>query len=521
MKITENRRIFLNVMFTYGSSFLSICANIFVSRWVLMALGQTDLGLYSVVGGMVVFIRFFNTMLASSVARFYAISIGQAKRDKSPQSLENSRLWFNTALTIHSFLPIILISIGYPIAKWAIYNWLTIPPDRIEACVWVLRISCFSAFIGMVNVPFHAMYVAKQYISELTIYSMISTILNIIFSYFMAAHPDDWLIKYTLWICCINITPQAIICVRARLIFKECRIRINYMFNRECLRQIGSYVMWTFWGNLASIARNQLITILVNKGYGPKANSAMHIAHQVNHASLTLSSAINKAFSPSIITAFGAKDYVRMKTLAFLACKFSVILALIIVIPISLELPEVIRIWLKNPPEFTIGLCYIMMVAYICSISTTGNMIAINASGRIKEYQLVGSISSIMIVLIFSIVCISMGFSVYSIGIVLVFACAFNSAIRIYYAQKTIQLSARRWIMEIAFPVLAVMAISFPVAYIPHLFMEQCIARIFVTIIFSELVYLSAVWFIALKNQEREYISDKLRMIAKKLPLCR
>ena len=77
MPLTENRRIFWNVVFTYGRFLLSIAGGLFIIRWVLMALGQVNYGLFSVIGGMVVFIQFFNNILASATARFYAFSIGE------------------------------------------------------------------------------------------------------------------------------------------------------------------------------------------------------------------------------------------------------------------------------------------------------------------------------------------------------------------------------------------------------------------------------------------------------------
>lgn len=245
MKITENRRIFLNIIFTYGRSLLSIAGALFISRWVLMALGQIDYGLFGVIGGMIVFVQFVNNVLAGATARFYAFSIGEAKKNIE-QGLDNCRKWFNTALTIHTLLPLCLIIIGYPLGKWAIFNWLTIPPDRIQSCLWVWRFTCFSSFIAMVNVPFMAMFTAKQYIAELTIYSMATTILNIIFAYFMVTHPGEWLTKYALWMCAMSVIPQIIICIRANYIFEGCKIVWKYLgdilyLNNLVLMQDGNF----------------------------------------------------------------------------------------------------------------------------------------------------------------------------------------------------------------------------------------------------------------------------------------
>ena len=114
--MTENRRIFWNIVATYGRSLYSLAVGLFTARWALNALGVTDYGLYGVVGGLTVFIGFLNGTLAGANARFYAISIGKARvAENKVAALEDSRKWFNTAFSIHTILPAILIAIGYPI----------------------------------------------------------------------------------------------------------------------------------------------------------------------------------------------------------------------------------------------------------------------------------------------------------------------------------------------------------------------------------------------------------------------
>ena len=50
--MTPNRRILLNIIATYGRSLYALVCGLFISRWVLAALGKTDFGLYGVAGGM-------------------------------------------------------------------------------------------------------------------------------------------------------------------------------------------------------------------------------------------------------------------------------------------------------------------------------------------------------------------------------------------------------------------------------------------------------------------------------------
>lgn len=516
MPLTENRRIFWNIIFTYSRSLIMIAGTLLISRWVLMALGQVNYGLFSVVGGLVVFIQFLNNVLAGATARFYAFSIGQHQVGQTAQTLESCRKWFNTALTLHTLLPLCLIAVGYPIGKWAILNWLTIPPDRLTACIWVLRFTCISSFVAMVNVPFTAMYTAKQYIAELTVYSMVTTVLNVVFAYFMASHPGDWLVKYALWMCLISVIPQIIICVRANCIFAECKIVRAYLADWLHLKQISAFAGWQFLGSFCWLLRTQGITLLINKAFGPRVNASMQIANQVNAGTSTLASALLAAFSPAITTACGAKNYTRMITLAFGACKFSTLLALIFVIPLALELPYVINLWLEAPPPFAVGLCYLMLLYYICDVCTTGNMTVVNASGKIKEYHIVLSAISIF-TLPAAVLAVCLGGNVYSIGVILVIAIILNSAGRIYFAQKILNMPAIRWLREVMLPIIGILIVGGAVGFLPHLWARQGILRLGETIVLSELVFFPLTWFIALNAAERQFIKDKFLQACKKL----
>ena len=50
--MTPNRRIFLNIIATYGRGLYALVIGLSISRWVLAAVGRCERGLYGVVGGM-------------------------------------------------------------------------------------------------------------------------------------------------------------------------------------------------------------------------------------------------------------------------------------------------------------------------------------------------------------------------------------------------------------------------------------------------------------------------------------
>ena len=478
-----------------------------------MALGEVDYGLMGAVGCLIGFIGFFNGVLVSGATRFYAISIGRAlvSSDKAA-ALEESRRWFNTALTIETMFPIVLLAIGYPVGEWAVRNFMTIPVERVDTCIWVFRCSCLTAFISMVCCPFSAMYNAKQYIAELTIYGIVTQTLQVA----MVSHPrDNWLLPYTFISCFVAIAPSLIIAFRARCLFPECRIIPKYMWDISRLKTTLSYAGCITMGAGAALLRNQGMTVLVNKLYGPRVNAAMAVANTVNGHATSLSSSLMGAFTPAITTAYGSGDYRAANALALRGCKFALVLSLLFTLPLSIELPEVITLWLKTPPEYAIGLCWIMIVYYLADVCTTGHMIAVNAHGKIFWYNLVLSSISIFNLPI-ALVAGLMGRSVYCVGWTLTVMALINSVGRVFFARHYVGMSVRYWIVRIILPILVLAIACGGIGYLPHFVMQASFLRVCATTIVTELAFIPLVWFVAFDEGEREYMRERLFSIIAK-----
>ncbi len=509
--MSPNRRILLNIAATYGRSLYALAVGLFCGRWTLMALGETDFGLFGAVGCLIAFIGFFNNVLVGGATRFYAISIGRAQvaEDKAA-ALEESRRWFNTALTIETVFPLVLLAIGYPIGEWAVRHFMVIPPDRVGTCVWIFRCSCLSAFVGMVCCPFNAMYGAKQYIAELTVYSFATQTLHVVFAWYMVTHPqDDWLLPYAVFSCVVAIAPNLIIAFRARRLFPECRVVPGYMWDAARLKVTLGYTGCIVMGAGCALLRNQGMTVLVNKLYGPRVNAAMSIANTVNGHASSLSRSLMNAFSPAIMTAYGTGDCRAANRLALRGCKFALLLSLLFMLPLSLELPEVMRLWLKDPPQYATGLCWIMILYYLVDVCTTGHMVAVNAHGKIFWYNLVLSSISVFTLPI-ALVAGLMGGSVYCAGWTLTVMAAINSIGRVLFARHYVGMSVRYWTFKVIVPTIVLVGVCGVIGYLPHFALEESFLRVCLTTAISESVFIPLAWFVVFDSEERAYIREKL-----------
>lgn len=513
--MTENRRIALNVIATYGRSLYALAVGLFTGRWILMALGEVDYGLYGVVGGLMAFVTFLNGLMAQSVSRFYAFSVGQARTAATArEGIEECRRWFSVAVLVHTVLPVVLVAIGYPAGVWAIENFLTIPPDRVSDCLWVWRFTCLSGFVAMVNVPFSAMYNAKQEIAELTIYSFVTTTLNVCFVYYMVTHPGVWLAKYAVWMSVLSVVPALVIGVRAVVKYPECRIR------RDALRDGGRLSrLFAFAGSRAVNAFSSLVSgngmaIVVNKYLGPAKNAAMSIGNTMSGHAASLSASLCGAFQPAITTAAGEGDFDKMRRLVFCTCRFSAAAVMVFALPLLLEIDEVTRLWLKNPPDGVTVIASFMLVDLVMARIVEGHWIGIFALGRIFWYQLVESLFFFArLAMAWGLVVL--GWNLLSVGLAIVVTTVGAVLTKVWFARRHYGLSARRWLTSVVCPTLLSAAAAVAVGCIPRALLPASFLRVTVTTAAVEVVLLPILWRIVLSAEEKQIVRQKMDRILK------
>lgn len=471
-----------------------------------MALGQVDYGLYGVVGGLTTFIGFFNGILSGSISRFYAFSVGMAQKSgKENEGLEECRRWFTVAVSVHAVIPVVLMSIGYPVGVYAIEHWLTIPADRIHDCVWVFRFVCMTCFLGMVSVPFNAMYGAKQLIAELTIYSFATSTLNVVFLYYMITHPGVWLAKFAFWTCLLSLVPSLIISGRAMFCFPECRILRKHLWNLADIRELISFAGWNLFGATGNLLKSAGMTVLVNKFFGPIQNAAVSIANTVAGHSQSLAGSMVGAFMPAITNARGADDRPRMISLVHQTCKFGALLVLPFALPLALEIDEVMVLWLKNPPAQSGVLCIWMMAILVLENMTTGHWVIISANGKIAWYQfIVGTLFILTLPLAWLMM--RCGLGLYSVGYALFTTLLVVVCVRVVAVKVLLNISPRYWVFRIFLPLVLLCAITCVIGTLPRFFMADSFGRLCVTTFLVEIVLIPLAWKILCDHSEREFL---------------
>jgi len=490
---------------------LSFFLSLFTARWILEALGETDFGLYGVVGGVMFFVSVFNITQNTTVARFFAYSIGcDMKKEHSTGSDSDLSAWFNTAIIIHLALPIVLIAVGYPVGVYAFGNWLNIPGDRLETCLWIFRLSLVSLFASVVSVPFSALFVAYQKISVQVALSLVYVFGLFGVSYSLSFFQGDRLLAYGILVMVLHVGTCVINMVVAKRMFPCCKVKLRKMLSANRVFRMLRFSLYKFIGDSAWGVRNHGEAFVANISFGPSSNAALSVASQLATQSASLCNTLATAFSPAITTEEGAGRRQVMQAMSIRCSKFGALLLALVCVPLSIEIDFWLKLWLKNPPNGSVCLCLCLMVANMMASITKGHELAIHATGNISKWQIFDAISHVCAIPI-ACVFVWLGMGVWAIGVSFIASVALISACRLYYARRLVGLSIRNWVTGVLFPLAVVIAISGLGGSLVARTVENDLWQMFAVVIGSTALFFVSAWKFALTLEEKEFVLLNIR----------
>ncbi len=502
--MTPTQRILLNTAASYGRSVVSIVLGLLSGRWILQALGSADYGVFGAVGAIFFFMTTFNGVLRGSIARFFAWSIGRGRRLPPEESLRDIRAWFNVSLRIHVLAAIVFVAILLPVGTHVVGHWLRLPPVRIPAAQIVFRCSLASAAMIMVSAPYYAMYTARQLIAELSLFFLVQSFLLAGVARWLLHVPGDRVVAYARALCALHCGIPVLVMLWARFRFPACRVRFRGDRIGARARELLSFAGWQFFGSLCAVGRSQGLAILIRRHFPLADNAAFSYAGQVSGHSDALSKSLANALVPAITDAAGAEERRRAIDLAFRACKFGTLLVLLFAIPLSIECKEVVRLWLRTPPEHTAMLCTCMLLSHTVTKLSLGHMAAVSAHGRIALYQVLVGLS-----LFLTLPCawgfVKLGWGIGSIGAALLLLATASTLLRVAIARVLLRMSVRRWISRIVLPLALLSLVSATAGWAVHAALAPSFLRIVLVSAVSVALTVLIGWFVVLDHPERRY----------------
>ncbi|MFV5693024.1 lipopolysaccharide biosynthesis protein [Flavobacterium sp. LT1R49] len=376
----NNKRIAKNTFILYIRMFFTMGVSLYTSRVVLNTLGIEDYGVYSIVGGIVTLFSFFNSAMTSATQRFLAFDIGK-------NDLEKLKKTFNATLNIHIAISVLVLVLAETIGLWFVNDKLNLPIDRMVAVNWVYQFSIFTFLLGIIQVPYDALIVAREKMDIYAYMAFVEVSLKLIIVYILVISSFDKLILYAGLLFIVSFIVRMAHKQYCKWHYEESKYQ--FYFDKLFYKELLSYSGWSLFGNIAAVARGQGSNILLNLFFGTVLNAAYGISMQVQTTVQGFVLNFQMAVNPQIIKQYAAGNTEQCLKLIFQSAKFSYFLLFIIATPIIFNIDFILELWLKNPPRYTSVFVNLCLINLLIECISGPLMIGAQATGNIKWYQIV------------------------------------------------------------------------------------------------------------------------------------
>lgn len=272
-------------------------------------------------------------------------------------------------------------------------------------------------------------------------------------------------IVYGVLMACIPFITLSIMLLYCHKHYAECTLSIQHYFDRDTMKEMASFFGWNLLNTMIVIISIQGQSVLLNHFFGTLLNAAQGITTQLNGQLQALSSGMTKALNPVIGKSAGAHDGNLFLKSVIYGSKFSSALFSIIAIPVFLEAPYILKIWLKEVPEWTVVFIRFQLLKTFVDILCVTVPRAIEATGRIRRFKILSSFTNIIQLPLIYIV-FHMGFQPYFMYIIaLLFGAIMTYSIALYCARTDCNIPARYFILKAILPVSASVLLTLVIAY--------------------------------------------------------
>ncbi len=502
----NNKKIAKNTLVLYLRMLFLMAVNFYTSRVILEALGVDDFGVYNVVGGFVAMFAVLSKSLSSACSRFLNFEMGKGNFEK----LKNV---FSTAVTVHWVLALIIVVLCEAIGIWFVNNKMVIAPERLEAANWVFQLSIITFCSTLITVPHNAAIIAHEKMKAFAYVSILDGLGKLGIAFAIMASPIDRLVFYAALMCALQFAIQYIYRWYCRKNFEECKYK--FIYDKSLLKEMLGFAGWNFIGSSSAILRTQGGNVLVNVFFGPAVNAARAVSAQVLHAVNSFVESFMIAMKPQITQNYANGNHDYMMSLIFRGSRFSYYLVLLFALPIILNVDFILGIWLKEVPDH--AALFIQLTLVFCAIEAiSGPLItAQQATGNIRNYQLVVGGIQMMNLPISYVVYKLGGFAESFVVVAIVCALGCLSA-RLVMMRGTINLDSWGFIKKVLFNVVLVTLLSSLVPVLFNNFISDSWLKLFVISALSLFFTLFFVYLIGCNKEEKSFVKGFIFKFIKK-----
>lgn len=507
MKTNNNVRIAKNSMFLYIRMLIVMLVGLYTSRALLKALGVEDYGINNIVGGVVTMFSIVSGSLSTSISRFITYELGK-------NDMEALRRIFSTSLIVQILMSFFVLLLAETIGLWFLNEKLNIPFSRLSAANFVYQAAVVSFIFNLLSAPYNALIVAYEKMSSFAYISILETFLKLAVVYIVLYSGFDHLKLYAILMAIIAIFIRFVYSFYCRKHFLCSRFSLE--INKNLLKQLGSFAVWSFLDSFAWILCTQGINILLNLFFGVLINTARGLVTQIDSVLRSFVTNFMTAVNPQITKSYAKGDISYMNTLVCESAKFSSLLLVLFATPCIIEAHFLLKLWLGMVPEYTVVfLRWAILSAFFDTALIISFKTAIYATGKIKKYQLTVSVFQL---LVFPLTWFAykLGASPAACYIVNFLCAAMLLFIRLYVMKKMINFSVTSYCKNVLIRVLAILTLSFIVSYTISSILNEGLMRLLIVVFVNTILILLLLYIIGLTLAEKQFVKNRVALLIKR-----
>lgn len=490
-------RIAKNTGFLYARMGITMFISLWTTRLVLNALGVSDFGIYSVVGGAIAMLSFLNSSMASATQRFMSYVEGQGLIEKKKEI-------FNTSILIHVGIALVVLVV-LTLCAFIFFNGIfNLSPDRTQAAYVVYGCMVISTVLTVINTPYDAVLNSHENMRYYAVISIFESILKLLVAFACVYSTHDKLIVYGILMACVPAITLTIMKVYCHKKYGECVIAPVRYFNKVTIKEMFGFAGWSLIGTTSSIVGNYGQLLVVNHFYGVVVNTAIGIANQLDGQLHAFSNSMLKALSPVITKTEGGGEREKMLRYASTGCKISFSLMAVFAIPAILEMQFIQEVWLKNVPTWAVFFAQLQIIRSLMEQLTVSYCTAISAEGHIATYQKTNAFANLLpiicLIFLFSKGCSPVYMYVLNIA---VFGIV-HTIIVVYYVHKLCFLKYKTFFKEVLRPIVLSFGSSLLISLLPLFLINPGWCRLVISLFLGILSYLISFWFLGMSKIEKE-----------------
>lgn len=500
-------KVVFNTAVLYAKIIISMAIALVSVPLVLKALGASDYGLYNLIAGIVSMLTFLNNSMTVSSQRYMSVAMGEGNVSKI-----NSI--YNASFILHLVLAFVIV-VALEIIGFPSIRKLNIAPDRLWCANIIFHFLVLSMFSRIIAVPFDALMNAQEDMLAFSVIELIDSLIMLAIAVILQYIPIDKLVFYGVAVSAIAVLSLLMKWLWCRRAYKQFRITRDAMVDKSLIKEMLGFTGWNLFGGLAMMGRNQGVAVIFNIFLGTIANAAYGVANQINGALSHFSSTFQRAINPQLMKSEGMGNRARLQRISIISSKFSALALCLISIPLIILMDDVLKIWLKdNIPASTLELSRCILVLSIVYQFSTGLMSAIQATGRIKYYQITMGLLILSNIPI-AYILLKLDYPIYYVTIGFIVIEIISLIIRILMAKRLTGLMPRLYLTQVVYPVFLIIVVSVIACLIPYFIIDNMYVRLLIVCLTYGITYLVMMWIVALDEEHRKLILSKFKTIIK------